>query len=168
MADYPFFPLSPTLDAFPVDEVTGDVIRAIAEDARQAFFAVVCKRLDDLYPGSRTSGDESPDEMLARDHVAYNWVMSHAWNNSAVEAYNSQPCSYTTSEVYVPESLMTDWPDGITSVDIRRGSDFPGLTATIRGSRTAIADYILIHWEGTDDLEEWFADIIADSEEVGQ
>ncbi len=169
MADYPFFPYSPTLDGFPVDEISGDLIRDIAEEARQAFFKVVCDRLDDLYPGSKTYGDESPGEMSERDAIAYNWVMSHAWNNSAVQAYNSQPCSYQTSEVYVPESLMSDWPEGITSVDIRRGVEFPGLTATIRGTRTAICDYILTHWDGTDDLEEWFGDIVADEDqEVGQ
>jgi hypothetical protein len=60
---------------------------------------------------------------------------------------------------------MTDWPEGITGVDIDRDpASFPGLRATVRGTRAAIYDYILTHWDGTDDLEEWADQIVTDSE----
>jgi hypothetical protein len=59
---------------------------------------------------------------------------------------------------------MGDWEDGITSVEISQSSVWNGLAATVRGTRAAIYDFILCHWDGTDDLEEWADQIVTDSE----
>jgi hypothetical protein len=167
--DYPLYPVSRigTFDSDDQYRPSADTIADIAEEARQAFFAVVAARLTDLYPDSTTYGDESPDQMVARDRIATDWVERHAWNNSAVQEYNAEACSFRTTEVYVPESLMGDWPEGITSVEISHDvPNWPGLAATVRGTRAAIYDYILSHWDGTDDLDEWADQIVADTEKT--
>jgi hypothetical protein len=167
MPDYPLYPVS-EIAAFDGDDQyrpSADTIADIAEEARQAFFAVVASRLVDLYPGSTTYGDEAIEDSISRDRIAVDWVERHAWNNTAVQKYNAEACTFRTTEVYVPEGLMTDWPEGITGVDIDRDpASFPGLRATVRGTRAAIYDYILTHWDGTDDLEEWADQIVTDSE----
>lgn len=165
MPDYPLYPVS-QIAAFEDAEqyeVSAEVIAEIAEEALQAFYAAVAARLSDLYPDSETSGDMDPLAQNAREKIAVDWTERFAWNNSAVQAYNAQPCKFVTSEVYNPDALMNDWEDGITSVSIARTEDsFPGLTATVRGTRSALYDYILRNWDGTDDLEEWASDIVAD------
>jgi hypothetical protein len=166
MPDYPLYPVS-RVAGFDSDlqyRPSADIIADIAEEARQAFFAVVASRLTDLYPDSTTYGDESPDQKVARDRIAVDWVERHAWNNTAVQEYNSEACTFRTSEVYAPESLTSDWPEGITSVQISQAESFPGYAATVRGTRAAIYDFILLHWEGTDDLEVWADQIVTDTE----
>jgi hypothetical protein len=168
MPDYPLYPVS-EIAAFDGDDQyrpSADTIADIAEEARQAFFAVVASRLTDLYPGSTTYGDESPDEYLTRSRIATDWVERHAWNNTAVQEYNEEACTFRTCEVYAPESLVGDWPDGITSVEIGTANEsgFHSYAATVRGTRSAIYDFILAKWDGTDDLEEWADLIVADTE----
>ncbi len=170
MPDYPLYPVS-QIAAFEEAEqyeVSAEVIADIAEEARQAFYRSVRDRLTDLYPDSETTGDIDPFADHAGNKTAVEWVERYAWNNSAVAAYNEQPCKFVTSEVYNPDSLMLDWEDGITSVDIARGPDFPGLVATVRGTRSAIYDFVLRNWDGTDDLDEW-ADrqITPDTDQTG-
>lgn len=162
MPDYPLYPVS-QISAFSDAEqyeVSAEVIADIADEALQAFHSAIASRLSDLYPDSVTAGDIDPQAWSDMQRVAVDWTERYAWNNSAVAAYNEQPCKFVTTEVYNPDSLMLDWEDGITSVDIARDPDFPGLTATVRGTRAALYDYVLRNWDGTDDLDEWADDQI--------
>lgn len=78
------FPHSPVMDAAPDDALITD----IRDEALNAFFAVVAGRLDDLYPGTRTTGDVDPLEMVHREGIADGWVRSMSLNNDAVAAAN--------------------------------------------------------------------------------
>lgn len=74
------FPHSPVIDAAP-DEA---LLKEIADQALNAFFAVVCMRLDDLYPDGHTTGDVWPHEAVERENVAVEWIKSHALNHPAI------------------------------------------------------------------------------------
>lgn len=78
------FPQSSVIDAAP-DEA---LLAEIADEALNAFFAVVCTRLDDLYPESHTSGDVDPLESVDRERIALRWIHSHALNNATIAAAN--------------------------------------------------------------------------------
>ncbi len=170
MPDYPLYPVSQIAAFSDAEqyEVSAEVVADIAEEALQAFYASVAGRLNDLYAGSDTTGDMDPLAEMDRQKIAVDWVERFAWNNSAIFAYNEQPCVFRTTEVYNPDQLMNEWEDGITSVDIARGPDFPGLTATVRGSRAAIYDYVVRNWNGTDDLEQWADDQITPDDQNGE
>lgn len=62
----------------------------LAEDALQAFFAVVCGRLDDWYAPEKTWGDETPGEYVERRQIALRWIAEHATNNAAVCRANEE------------------------------------------------------------------------------
>ena len=74
------YPYSATIDG-PLDE---GILQDIAEEALQAFFTVVCKRLDDYYPDTPTTGDEDPGESIDRARIARRWIDSHALNNDTI------------------------------------------------------------------------------------
>lgn len=80
------FPKSTVLDATPDERA----IREIAEDALQAFFTVVCERLDDLYPEGKTTGDVDPLEHFDRERIAVQWVHSHALNHPTICTFNNE------------------------------------------------------------------------------
>ncbi len=156
MADYPLFPKS-RIAGFADDdqyEVTHDTILDIAEEARQAFFKVVCDRIKDLYPDSQMWGDETPGEMYQRDQIAFDWVMEHARNSEAVQQYEAEECIISTLEATEPATLLDsdEWPEGLESVQVEKepfvGSYWP--TVTLRGTRRALTTFILERW-GDDD-----------------
>jgi hypothetical protein len=80
------FPHSPVIDSTPTD----DDLREWADEALDAFFGVVVRKLDDLYPGSQTFGDIDPLASVQMDRVAREWILSFATNNSAVAAANAE------------------------------------------------------------------------------
>lgn len=65
-------------------------LEALAEDALQAFFTVVCERLDEWYAPAKTWGDETPSEYGQRHEMALRWIEAHATNNAIVATANDE------------------------------------------------------------------------------
>lgn len=151
----PLFPKSRIADFAPDDQydVTHDTIIDIAEEARQAFFKVVVDRIKDLYPDAEMYGDETPGKMYARNQIAFDWVMEHARNSEAVQAYEEEWCVLEGLEACDVEALFHDpLPEGLAVVEV--GSFMGGVMAiTLRGTRRAIYDFTDTHW-GWDSLTD--------------
>ena len=80
------FPRSPVIDS----EITQGDLKELANDALNAFFKVVSDKLNDWYPGTRTTGDAGPGEVFDRERIAVAWIKSHAMNNDAVAEANPE------------------------------------------------------------------------------
>ncbi len=147
MSSSPLFPKSRIADFDDADQydVTDDTILDIAEEARQAFFKVVCDRIKDLYPDSEMFGDETPGEMYDRDSIAFDWVMEHATNSMAVQEYEEEWCVLEGLEAVDVEGLFADGVPESLSVEV---SHFMGgvVGVTLRGTRRAIYDFVEANW----------------------
>lgn len=68
------------------------------------------------------------------------------------QVMSSEPCVLEDLDAHLPEILLdlkiSEWPAGLTALEIHRGRHEWCDTVTLRGTREAIGDFVATYWYG--------------------
>jgi hypothetical protein len=104
-------------------------VDAIAEDAMQAGFKVICDRLSEATDGAHTWGDVDPLESRRIDLEFRGWVRMMAENNEAIQRLNAPRRTLTISfDVTGLKPEEIDALAGEATVQGERSDDHPDVS----------------------------------------